>query len=94
METAYQELLRILEENNKNLDNIKFIRINFDGSKIHKLDDLHFVYDNDFGGAEFFGYILLDDNDWLERGEYDGATWWEYKKYPEELEDLDKWLNS
>lgn len=102
METAYQELLSILEENNKTIANIKAIRINFKDKynfnfkykKIYKLDDLHFVYDSGFGGDEFEGYVLLSDNTWLERYEYDGASWWTYKKYPIELEDLDRWLNS
>ena len=37
-------------------------------------------YDNDFGTQKLFGLILMKDNSWFERAEYDGSEWWEYKK--------------
>lgn len=39
-------------------------------------------YDDGFGVQELFGYILFNDNTWLERYEYDGSEWWEYKTLP------------
>lgn len=30
------------------------------------------------------GLLIVGDNWWLERHEYDGSEWWEFKKYPEE----------
>ena len=26
--------------------------------------------------------IVFEDGTWLERGEYDGSEWWEYKQKP------------
>lgn len=40
-------------------------------------------YDNGFGAAEVFEATMIVGKDfWLERHEYDGAEWWEYKKTP------------
>lgn len=39
-------------------------------------------YDNDYGCQELFGMILTNKNSWLERGEYDGSEWWEYRTIP------------
>ena len=41
------------------------------------------TYDNSYGGQELFGMIWMKNGDWLERGEYDGSEWWEYKTCPE-----------
>lgn len=47
---------------------------------LHQLD---FTYDNGYGTQELFGIVWLEDNAWLERAEYDGSEWWEYKQTPE-----------
>lgn len=39
-------------------------------------------YDSGYGSQELFGTILFKDNTWLERGEYDGQEWWEYRSPP------------
>jgi len=41
------------------------------------------TYDSGYGGQELFGTIWMKNGDWLERGEYDGSEWWEYKTCPE-----------
>ena len=92
IETAYQELVHDIGATGKTIADIKAIRIEFEGKKIHKLEDLHFKYDGGFGGDEFYGHVLFNDRTWLERREYDGASWWVYMKYPSELEDLNAWL--
>lgn len=43
---------------------------------------LNFKYDHGFGGQNLFGWVVFDDGTWLERGEYDGSEWWEYKQCP------------
>lgn len=45
--------------------------------------NLDFTYDNGFGGQELYGTVVFKDESWLERGEYDGSEWWNYKKLPE-----------
>ena len=47
------------------------------------IESLDFNYDAGYGGQELYGNVWLTDNkSWLERGEYDGAEWWELKKLP------------
>lgn len=40
-------------------------------------------YDNGYGGAHVAtDLVIVGDNWWLERHEYDGSEWWEFKKLP------------
>lgn len=39
-------------------------------------------YDDGFGTMYWDGIILLSDNTWLTREEYDGSEWWEHHKLP------------
>ncbi len=42
-----------------------------------------FDYDNGYGGQEIAKDLVVVGVDWwLERHEYDGAEWWEYKTIP------------
>ena len=53
---------------------------------LHRLD---FEYDNGYGGQQVYGTVWLkEENTWLERGEYDGSEWWEYKKCPQVPDEL------
>lgn len=40
-------------------------------------DKLDFNYDNGYGMQFIYGTVMLSDNSWLERREYDGGEWWE-----------------
>ena len=42
-------------------------------------NSLDFEYDSGYGGQELFGVILFEDG-YSERHEYDGSECWEYKK--------------
>lgn len=89
MTNAKEELLRMLSDINKteadiarlkcvtNLDYIENTK-----KEIFSIDDLDFEYSEGYGAQELFGLVLFNDGSWLERGEYDGAEWWEYKKPP------------
>lgn len=45
----------------------------------------NFEYDNGYGGAEIpLSLVVVGEDFWLERHEYDGAEWWEYKRMPTE----------
>lgn len=40
-------------------------------------------YDNGYGGHEIFeDLVIVGDNWWLSRGEYDGSEWWEFLTPP------------
>lgn len=40
------------------------------------------VYDDGYGSQRLFGVVVFKDGTWLERGEYDGSEWWEFKSTP------------
>ena len=84
---AKDELLEVLEETGKCIEDIEFLHIyveNWDEKPLIYIavSQLDFNYDSGFGGQELFGYVVFKDKTWLERGEYDGSEWWEYKKCP------------
>lgn len=42
-----------------------------------------FEYNDSYGGNEIDGdLVIVGDDWWLERGEYDGSEWWEFKTLP------------
>ncbi len=48
---------------------------------IQKLFDVD--YDSGYGGNEIpMDLVVVGEDFWLERHEYDGSEWWEYKKFP------------
>lgn len=53
---------------------------------LHRMD---FEYDAGYGGQELYGTVwLMEEGTWLERGEYDGSEWWDYKKCPGIIDEL------
>ena len=46
-------------------------------------DLLNFDYNNGFGANNIpMDFLIVGDDWWLERHEYDGSEWWEYKAMP------------
>ena len=45
-----------------------------------KLERMNYL--NDYGLSAMFGIILMNDGSYWERGEYDGATYWEHHIVP------------
>ena len=39
-------------------------------------------YDPSYGSQEFFGFILFNNNSWMERHEYNGSERWVVRKMP------------
>ena len=95
MPYVYEELLGALEEANKKESDVEWFSlklepqdtrsdIEFKGESkdFNKIKDMFpEEYSSGFGLQELYGYVVFKDNTWLERGEYDGSEWWEYK-YP------------
>ena len=81
----YDEAVRILEIYGKTMQDIVFIQ----GSKFRISWD-NFVsvaketnYDNGFGAQEVaMDLVLVGDDFWLEREEYDGSEGWAFKQIP------------
>lgn len=86
MRNAKIELDNILQENNLTYEDIDYYKLIYvktfssEKPKEIKINDLN--YDDGYGGQELHGIIVFKNGTWLERGEYDGAEWWEYKKTP------------
>ena len=79
-----EETKECLEEHNKTLYDIVWI-----GSRKYYIDIDKFIniadteYDNSYGSPEVAENLLIvGENWWLERHEYDGSEWWEYKEIP------------
>ena len=86
MSNLMKQTLEILEENSKKESDVKWV-----GTTTHKTTWENFKtnadteYDSGFGSPKVAqDLIIVGDNWWLERGEYDGSEWWEYKELPKE----------
>lgn len=79
-----EETLRILEKHNKTIKDIKFICSCDENIPI----EMFFIkadrkYDDGYGGIEVDPYLkIVGDDWWLERDEYDGSEWWNFKTMP------------
>lgn len=84
----YEELIRELKNNNLKVWDIKQIRFTE-----HFVDTQEFLevakktdYDSGFGGQEIpEDLIVLGDDWWLSRGEYDGSEWFHFNRQPKLL---------
>ncbi|AKG74396.1 hypothetical protein [Salinicoccus halodurans] len=90
-----EETIEVLKENNKNISDIKWIgNKRFTIPHDEDLSILDVDYDDGFGSARIAeDLMLVGDGFWLERHEYDGSEWWEYKelvKKPEEEREYTK----
>lgn len=79
-----EETKEILKRNRKSLDDIEWF-----GTKTFQIPMTQFIelfdvnYDDGFGTNEIPSELLVVGSDfWLERHEYDGSEWWEYKTLP------------
>ncbi len=79
-----EETLDILKENNKTEKDVKWCgttenEISWENFK--EVADIK--YDNGFGGQEIPNNLIVVGEDWwLGRGEYDGSEWWVFYTLP------------
>lgn len=88
-----QETIEILKENGKTETDVLWVGRGFEtlNMKEYKTtwEDFKakadFNYDDGFGGNEIpMDLIIVGKDFWLERHEYDGSEWWEFKTMPKE----------
>lgn len=76
----------ILLSNNKTFDDVLFVGDEATHTKMTVKDFLEHAnveYKNGYGIEEINTDLILVGKDfWLERHEYDGSEWWEYKSMP------------
>lgn len=79
-----EETTKTLKGYNKTFDDVEWIGNDyFYINKEVFLKQADRSYDNGYGGAEVNGNLKIVGKDfWLERHEYDGSEWWEYKTMP------------
>lgn len=84
------ELIEVLKAYNKTIDDI--VWVGYDDGEIDLksfLDNIDFEYDNGYGGISIsLGLMVVGNDWWLERYEYDGSEWWDFKKYPKRPEKI------
>lgn len=107
MQNLLKETIACLNENGRQTSDVLWVGRNYYKLKekervVYKStwDDFcskaDFEYDDGYGSAEIpMDLIIVGEDFWLERGEYDGSEWWEYKTMPEEPEEAREleWTN-
>ena len=90
------ETIEVLQEQGKTIEDIVWV-----GCKQFKIPVEKFLeianryYDNGFGGQEVAVDLIVVGKDfWLERHDYDGSEWWEYKEMPQEPQRTAEDLNT
>lgn len=82
--------LNVLKRHNKLPSDIKWVgctSFKIPIEEFWKLADRE--YDAGYGGVEVAeDLIVVGESWWLERHEYDGSEWWEYKELPQEPEKI------
>ena len=87
-----EETLETLKEHGVSVDDIEWVGSK-DGLYAMPWGDFEkqfkdLIYDCGYGGQEIAKDLIVVGTDWwLERHEYDGAEWWEFKKLPEKKND-------
>lgn len=84
-----RETLDILKEYGKTIHDVRWVG-HYDSDRKKRISvDEFFVsamrtnYNNDYGLPEIdTSLVVVGDDWWLERAEYDGSEWWEFKTMP------------
>lgn len=79
------ETIEILKEHNKFPEDVLWIgnkkEYSISWKEFETIADIE--YDDDYGIEEIYRDLIVVGKDfWLERHEYDGSEWWEYKEMP------------
>ena len=81
------ETLRALEAHNISAEDVLWVG-SMDGKMVISWEAFELIagktnYDSGYGGQEIASDLVVVGKDWwLERGEYDGSEWWEFKTMP------------
>lgn len=79
-----EETLKVLKEHGKTINDVVWVgndEVEYSMTSLLNCWDVE--YDNGFGGTEVDEDLLIVGKDWwLERDEYDGSEWWEFKSLP------------
>jgi hypothetical protein len=81
-----QETLEKLRENKKLVEDVRWCgdsegKYKFSWKAFRKLADVEY-HNGHLGPEVVTSLVVVGDDWWLERGEYDGSEWWEFKTLP------------
>lgn len=88
MKNLWEETIGKLAVHDKNFDDVMYIQGSDFGITKENFEQVakKTIYNSGFGSAEVAeDLVIVGDNWWLERHEYDGAEWWEYKETPKQI---------
>lgn len=82
----YAETVKILNDNLKGIEDVKAViirnRVSIDVKEFFETAKT-INYDSGYGLNEIhMGLTIVGDDWWLERCEYDGSEWWEFRTLP------------
>lgn len=84
MKNLWEETVEILKDRDKTFDDVVAIcGSNFQITKEDFVKYSNTIYDSGYGAPEVAEDLCIIGIDfWLERHEYDGSEWWEFKQMP------------
>jgi hypothetical protein len=92
MANLLDETLEVLKDNGKKSDDVKWVGCDdiwFSFFEFSVWAD--FDYDSGYGGQIVnYSLVVVGEDWWLERHEYDGSECWEFKQLPNKPESKDK----
>lgn len=82
MSNLKQETLESLKKYGKTVEDIQWIGNDVEISIDEFLRVSDREYDDGYGSPNVKYIYIVGDDWWMERGEYDGSEWWEFKTMP------------
>lgn len=84
MTNLLDETIKVLEEHNKTLDDVEWIGTTEIEISVNEfIKEANREYDDGYGDAEVnLDLVVVGKDFWLERNEYDGSEWWDFKMMP------------
>ena len=85
-----KETIRELEVNGVSSEDVLYVFNNLGYCSWEEFEKVaNFEYDNDYGFIMIDLNLIVRGSDWwLERGEYDGSEWWEFRRAPVKNEQM------
>ena len=86
MTNLKESTINAITKHGKTIDDIKWVGCASYKIPLDKFWEMaNREFDAGYGGTEVAeDLVVVGDNRWLERAEYDGSEWWEYREKPEE----------
>ena len=91
MTNLWEETLRNLATRGKTFKDVKYIQGSDFGITKENFEQVakKSEYNSSFGASKVAeDLVIVGDDWWLERHEYDGSEWWEYKETPKRINEI------